>query len=67
MDTYFNGRAKFKPANNAGTLPQSGDILRLMLANPLGKLETGMHFNIAGMHPFSSDLPGFIRPVLTGY
>lgn len=56
-----------KPAYNIGTLPQFETILRLMLTDPLGKLETGMLLNIVGMYLFSSELTGFICPVLTDH
>lgn len=56
-----------KPAYDVGSIPQFESILRLMLADPLGELETGMLLNIFGMYLFSSELPGFIWPVLTDY
>lgn len=56
-----------KPAYDIGTLPQFETILRLMLTDPLGKLETGMLLNIVGMYLFSSELTGFIWPVLTDH
>lgn len=52
MNSYLNGRVKTKPVYHAEALLQFGGTSRLMLADPLGKLQPSLLFKLAGKIPF---------------